>query len=652
MRKNTLFLFFILFHFLTRSQVTLIGHNQLNNVAVFNTSIIVKSAGAVTQTLSTKSRADFKIQLAFGHNYQVYFQNAVGPVMYMEVIANTVPSDKYQYMMTYEMNVPFVSKKDEDVDTAVFVKPFYRILFNGNNRMVDDSAYNNKFAASIIKHTFSHGKSGSNLSNEKYPVVLSGKILASADNSINIFDKPIKLISKNGQVLKSTYTNRFGAFSFTGVSKSDARLIKLELTGVQAGQEIAIVNNDNKIISQTKSTKDNCEWLLNDESMLKLLDNNFTTNIGGKLIASSSREKRFFSEQTVYLTNKMNTVLRKTKTNLFGTFAFEDIKPDNVYFICVDKNEIPPGARIDLLNKEDRFIATLDTITAGRKSLKFYTNYNQRFNELTIGDDEMKMDVKATIFGDNVNNPIGKLKILLLNDNYEVIDSAITDNFGTFKFKYLPFLKRFYLSAENTDNVLDVFKNILIYSSDDNLIKIMTHQKGTRFTYIPLSAEMSSMRDIEIEDPWLELVGSTNKEAESNMPELTEKKPGSSRKLIVENILFEPNRTDISPQAKEVLDKVVLVLDKNQSLRIEVGAHTDSKGSAEANLKLSEMRAKTVREYIISSGIDHVRVLSRGYGETKLLNHCDDTHSCTEKEHAQNRRIEFRILGEKSNENH
>src|SRR5690606_37090084 len=179
------------------SQVTLIGHNQLNNVAVFNTRIVVKSSGAVTQTLSTKSRADFKLQLPFGHNYEVYFQNAVGPVMFMEVIANTVPSDKYQYMMTYEMNVPFVSKRDEDVDTSVFTKPFYRIFYNGSNRMVDDSAYNNKFAASIIKRFDHYGKLEGRDGNEKYAVVLSGKILASADNSVNIFDKPIKLISKS-----------------------------------------------------------------------------------------------------------------------------------------------------------------------------------------------------------------------------------------------------------------------------------------------------------------------------------------------------------------------------------------------------------------------------------------------------------------------
>ncbi len=137
--------------------------------------------------------------------------------------------------------------------------------------------------------------------------------------------------------------------------------------------------------------------------------------------------------------------------------------------------------------------------------MKIASDYNKVFNEISVDEEEMKMDVKATIYGDNVNSPIGKLKIILLNDNYEVIDSALTDNLGTFKFKYLPFLKRFYLSAENTDNILDVFKNIIIYSNDDNLIKIMTHQKGARFSYKPVHAEISSMRDLELEDPWLEV---------------------------------------------------------------------------------------------------------------------------------------------------
>lgn len=627
------------------AQITILGYSMLNNSALPQTTITVKSNGVTTRTLNTAGRSDFKLELPFGQNYQVFFFNRIGPLMHMEVIANTVPAEKYRYLMTYEMIVPFVNRHDDDVDTSVFSKPFHRISFNGENRMVADTVYNLRFENTIIKKAFLNNKV--NIRNDpNSKVVLTGKI-SCGNGQACLVEKPIRLYGRNGQVLKSTVTNRLGAFAFTGITASEADYITMEFPEMSGPAEVLIVDAQDKTICNSSIASRQCRWQLTSVSLDKMLDNNFGTNIGGKLISANPREKKFFADKTVYLCNRMNTVVKKTKTNMFGTFVFEDIKPDNQYFIGVDRSEISPGAKIDLLNKEDRYVTTLDTLVAGRMSFRLSTRPNKIFNDISIAENEMKMDVRATIFGDNVNNPIGKLKILLLNDNYEVIDSAMTDNFGTFKFKYLPFLKRFYLSAENTDNVLDVFKNILIYSSDANLVKIMTHQKGNKFTYNPVSAELNRLRDIEMEDPWLELVGpdvsrSPNEKVALPAEMISNEKNGP--KLIVENILFEANNSKITPQAREVLDKVVLVLAKNQALYIEVGAHTDSKGSASANLKLSDERAKVVRQYIVTAGVKSERVSAKGYGESKLLNHCDDLHDCSEKEHAQNRRIEFKIL--------
>ena len=271
-----------------------------------------------------------------------------------------------------------------------------------------------------------------------------------------------------------------------------------------------------------------------------------------------------------------------------------------------------------------------DTIAGNRKSLKLNTNYNEMFNSISISEDEMKMNVNAKVYGDQNTNPLGKIKIILLNENYLVIDSVLTDNFGAFKFKYLPFLKRFYLSANNSDNVLDAFKNILIYTLDDKLVKIITSEKGKRFIYKPIEAEMNKIKDIELDDPWLELI--------------TSKKTISSNNTIIENILFETNKIDLLPQAQEVLNKVILVLNTNKAIKIEISAHTDSKGTDADNLKLSQLRAKTALNYIIAGGVDVDRIISIGYGEGKLLNKCSGNVPCSEIEHAQNRRVEFKIL--------
>lgn len=652
MKKLYILLIIVCFSFFSSGQINLIGHTQINNTPVSNVFITVKTDGVVTKTLSTQSKTEFKIQLDFGKVYKIYFQHPKCVTMHLEVLANTVPPEKYDYLMGYELNIPFVYKNDEDIDTSVFKNPFFKVVFNGSKRMVDDTTYNNTFARTVIKKPIKKTEEIKEvISTEKeapeVPSIITGKILLNSNIQLVVKNKQVFLLNKKGEVIKSTYTNRFGSFCFASILPSEVSMIKLDIDDLDGTSFLTLIGSKSTTLTNSTPANGVCQWNLNAEEVTKLLDNNFTTNIGGKLVSASPKEKKFFAMKEVFLSNKHHTIIKKTTTNLFGTFVFEDIKPDNNYYIGVDKNDIAPGERIDLLSKEDNYIASLDSLSSGKQSMKLTSNYNKTFNDISVGEDEMKMDVKATIFGDNVNNPIGKLKIVLLNDKYEVIDSAITDDFGTFKFKYLPFLKRFYLSAENTDNILDVFKNILIYSSDDNLIKIMTHQKGNKFSYKPVNAELSHLRDLELEDPWLELIGEKNSPGTGTSSEkrsLNTTNPPV--KSIVENIFFETSKYDITPQAKEILDKIVLVLNANTQLAIEVGAHTDNKGSEAANLKLSQLRAQTVKDYIVHSGIDAKRVISKGYGESKPLNACSDIHPCGELEYAQNRRIEFKILGE------
>ncbi|PBQ34481.1 hypothetical protein CNR22_22765 [Sphingobacteriaceae bacterium] len=651
MKKIYLLLLTVCSSLISNSQITLVGHTLLNNSAVKQVQISVKTEGVITKTLNTQSKSDFKLELDYGKIYDIYFQNPRSPVMYMRVVANTIPVEKYEYRMGYELNIPFVYKTDEDVDTTVFKNPFFRVIFNGSKKMVDDTAYNTAFAKTVIVKPSKRNdpavvSSGNNDSVKITPVksvevqaIVAGKVILNCNPQLTVKNKPISLYNKSGELVKSTYTNRFGAFSFSGIAAMDVSKIVMDIKDISADNSLYLVTSKNASVAISKPMDGYCEWKIKTTELIKLVDNHFTSNIGGKLISSKPKEKKFYAKKEVYLLNEYNTIIRKTTTNLFGTFVFEDIRPDHRYFIGIDASNIA-GEKVDLLSKEDNFIGTLDSLAGGKRGLKIMSNYNTAFNDLSVGDDEMKMDVKATIYGDNVNTPIGKLKIILLNDKYEVIDSTVTDDFGTFKFKYLPFLKRFYLSAENTDNILDVFKDIIIYSNDDNLIKIMTHQKGSKFSYKPVNAELSSMRDLELEDPWLEFVDA-KKPGTGQKRSLTE-----APKSIVENILFETGKYSITPQSKEILDKIILVLNSNKQLKLEVGAHTDSKGNEASNLQLSRLRAKTVQDYITKSGIDIKRIISKGYGETKLLNNCKDNQPCSELEHAQNRRIEFKILGE------
>lgn len=110
----------------------------------------------------------------------------------------------------------------------------------------------------------------------------------------------------------------------------------------------------------------------------------------------------------------------------------------------------------------------------------------------------------------------------------------------------------------------------------------------------------------------------------------------------IENIYYNFDRYNIRKDAKPELDKLVSIMNENP-INVELGSHTDSRGSDSYNLKLSQKRAASVVKYIISAGIDESRITAKGYGETMLTNNCGNGVPCSATEHQANRRTEFKV---------
>lgn len=119
-----------------------------------------------------------------------------------------------------------------------------------------------------------------------------------------------------------------------------------------------------------------------------------------------------------------------------------------------------------------------------------------------------------------------------------------------------------------------------------------------------------------------------------------------SNKVNINTIYFDFDKYNIRPDAAKELDKVVQVMNEYPELMIEAGSFTDSRGEDEYNMKLSEKRAKSTVDYIVSKGIDSSRLTYQGYGETQLVNKCSNGVKCTEEEQQLNRRTEFKIANE------
>ncbi|MFC7774957.1 OmpA family protein [Flavobacterium sp. GCM10027622] len=116
----------------------------------------------------------------------------------------------------------------------------------------------------------------------------------------------------------------------------------------------------------------------------------------------------------------------------------------------------------------------------------------------------------------------------------------------------------------------------------------------------------------------------------------------TEKEVILGDVYFAYNKSNITPQGAAELDKLVAVMNEYPNMVIFAKSHTDSRGNDKYNMSLSERRAKATVQYIISKGIAADRISGQGYGETEPKVNCGD--GCTEEEYAQNRRSEFMIV--------
>lgn len=130
-------------------------------------------------------------------------------------------------------------------------------------------------------------------------------------------------------------------------------------------------------------------------------------------------------------------------------------------------------------------------------------------------------------------------------------------------------------------------------------------------------------------------------EVEKNI-ELKQLAVGS--KIVLRNIFFDLDKATLRPESTAELQRLIKLMNDVPTLNIELGGHTDSRGSDSYNMNLSKERAKAVVDYLTKNGIDASRLKWEGYGETQLVNNCANGVNCSDEEHQMNRRTEFKVL--------
>jgi outer membrane protein OmpA-like peptidoglycan-associated protein/tetratricopeptide (TPR) repeat protein len=224
------------------------------------------------------------------------------------------------------------------------------------------------------------------------------------------------------------------------------------------------------------------------------------------------------------------------------------------------------------------------------------------FSEIIPIEEDVRATSSGVIYDKKDDKPIKNVKITLKDTKGNILDSVVTDENGNYQITF----NKYY------DNYVIVEKEN--YQSEDDYIKANT-------------VEDKQKVDFYLTKNVIEVTDGSN----LNLP------------LNIQPIYFEFDSFKIVKESEVELMKIVEFMKLNESVKVRVASHTDSRGSDVYNMELSQKRADATVAYIVSKGIDSFRLESIGFGESKLRNNCIDGKQCSDALHEENRRSEFSI---------
>ncbi|UZR96955.1 OmpA family protein [Chondrinema litorale] len=313
---------------------------------------------------------------------------------------------------------------------------------------------------------------------------------------------------------------------------------------------------------------------------------------------------------------------RKMETSKDDIYSFEFDKPNTAKVIVkvfdVENEIFLPGAQIEITGEAKNYQAQSDDKGSYQFAAEIYTDYNIACSLYGYSQDTTNTTYRVKSI--EPTEMIVKMVPRKLRVNGVVLDKK---------------------TEKPIADANVIIQNLL--SSKGELV--ITDANGAFSVILPIDQKY----DIKI---LADYYFTTHEKLETKLPpkgeEINEKyflgKIEIGKSIKLDNIYYDLNSAEIKPEAALELDNLVTMLKENPKIKIELSSHTDSRAGDDYNLQLSQARAQSATDYIISQGIESNRIIARGYGEYQLLNHCKNGVDCDEKDHLKNRRTEFKIL--------
>jgi outer membrane protein OmpA-like peptidoglycan-associated protein/tetratricopeptide (TPR) repeat protein len=250
---------------------------------------------------------------------------------------------------------------------------------------------------------------------------------------------------------------------------------------------------------------------------------------------------------------------------------------------------------------------------------------------------ELEFILAGATFDALTSQPLEGVEVTLTNDCGDEVQTVVTDELGVFSFP---------LKEDCCYTVKGVKDDYLSASASDQctrgLTESMTLQVNLNLQPAKMTDEIASnpINYDPVEDP----DDLTNRQGQQYGPTANTTPVGEGLPFLV-HIYYDFNQSFIREDAKSELDKLLQILVDNEKYIVEIGSHTDSRGSHRYNRRLSQRRAESVVRWLTKRGVSRERLVAVGYGETVNVNNCKNLIPCSEKEHQLNRRTEFKVIG-------
>jgi outer membrane protein OmpA-like peptidoglycan-associated protein len=319
----------------------------------------------------------------------------------------------------------------------------------------------------------------------------------------------------------------------------------------------------------------------------------------------------------------------------------------------------------------------------------YYTNSRKEFlfvdNIYSFKLNNQEINFMATVL-ENLkgNEPVRRMLVVVKDEKNNVVDTLETTDEGIFNFKAKKDKKyTFYLGNDDYEDHEEIFSTSNLNSNDTVKRKILlnprkvtvqttakdlvsgevlpntkiqfvnkttgeistteTDDKGVITMKLPRNQEFEILASKKGFIDKLDSISTRTKSNELAKELLIEKiKAGTTFKI--ENVFYDFAKATLRQESKIELDKLADFLLKNDNIKVELSSHTDSRGSDAANKKLSQARAQSCVDYLLTKGVKTANIVAKGYGESKLVNRCKNNVKCSDEEHQANRRTEIKIL--------